>query len=55
MVHLKLRDHACPDCPGVAFWEQGTLNPHIETVHEICARRDHACPYYAYPAVAFGR
>jgi hypothetical protein len=40
-VHLKLREHACPYCPGVAYQTKSTLKRHIETVHE--KRRDHAC------------
>ena len=50
-MHLKLREHACPYCPGVAFQTKSTLKRHIETVHE--KRRDHACPYCK--GVAFGR
>jgi len=49
LVHLKLREHACPYCPGVAYQvdhqTKGRLTRHIETVHE--KRRDHACPPYA--------
>ena len=47
---MKLREHACPYCPGVAYQTKSVLTRHIETVHE--KRRDHACPYC--PGVAFG-
>ena len=47
---MKLRDHACPYCPGVAFGTKGTLTTHINVVH--LKLRDHACPYC--PGVAFG-
>ena len=47
---MKLREHACPYCPGVAFGTSSTLTRHIDTVH--LKRRDHACPYC--PGVAFG-
>jgi len=40
---LKLREHACPYCLGVAYQTKSDLKRHIETVHE--KRRDHACPY----------
>jgi len=49
LVHLKLREHACPYCPGVAYQTKSHLTRHIETVHE--KRRDHACPYC--PGVAY--
>ena len=39
MVHLKLREHACPYCPGVAFGEKGTLTRHINHVHLKIPRR----------------
>ena len=45
LVHLKLREHACPYCPGVAYQTKSVLERHIETVHE--KRRDHACGYTA--------
>ena len=32
-VHLKLRDHACSYCPGVAFGKKGSLTKHINHVH----------------------
>ena len=50
MVHLKLREHACPYCPGVAYHTKSSLKTHIETVHE--KRRDHVCGYCK--GVAFG-
>jgi hypothetical protein len=40
---LKLREHACLYCPGVAYQKKQHLKTHIETVHE--KRRDHACPH----------
>jgi hypothetical protein len=43
LVHLKLREHACPYCPGIAYQTKSSLKTHIETVHE--KRRDHACPH----------
>jgi len=48
---LKLREHACPYCPGVAYQTKSVLTRHIETVHE--KRRDHVCGYCK--GVAFGR
>ena len=50
MHFLKLRDHACPYCPGVAFGQKGHLTVHLDTMH--LERREHACPYC--PSVAFG-
>jgi hypothetical protein len=40
-VHEKVRDHACPNCPGVAFGEKGnlTLTAHINEVHSKIPRR----------------
>ena len=40
-VHLKLRDHACPYCKGVAFGQKrslafgtaSTLKKHISAIH----------------------
>ena len=49
-VHEKVRDHACPYCPGVAFGAKSSLTRHIDTVH--LKLRDHACSYC--PGVAFG-
>ena len=49
-MHLKLRDHACPYCPSVAYQTKAHLTRHIETMHE--KRRDHACGYCQ--GVAFG-
>ena len=40
-VHLKLREHARPYCPGVAYQTKSDLTRHIEAVHE--KRRAHAC------------
>ena len=51
VVHLKLREHACPYCPGVAFGKKQNLLTHIDVVH--LKLRDHACPYC--PGVAFPR
>ena len=48
---MKLREHACPYCPGVAYQTKGHLKTHIETVHE--KRRDHVCGYCK--GVTFGR
>ena len=48
---MKLRDHACHYCPGVAFGQKNSLTTHIDTVH--LERRDHACP--DCPGVAFGQ
>ena len=50
MVHLKLREHACPYCPGVAYQTKSYLKTHIKVVHE--KRRDHVCGYCK--GVAFG-
>ena len=49
-VHLKLREHARPYCPGVAYQTKSDLTRHIEAVHE--KRRAHACGYCK--GVAFG-
>jgi len=43
VVHLKLRNHACPYCPSVAFGLKGSLKKHIDAVH--LKLREHACPY----------
>ena len=40
---MKLHEHVCTYCEGVAFEYAGKLKTHIETVHE--KRRDHACPH----------
>ena len=34
LVHLKLREHSCPYCPGVAYQTKSHLKTHIETVHD---------------------
>jgi len=33
VVHLKLREHACPYCPGVAFGDKSSLTKHVNHVH----------------------
>jgi len=48
---LKLREHACPYCKGVAFGGKSNLTVHLDTVH--LERREHACPYCK--GVAFGQ
>jgi len=47
---LKLRDPACPYCPGIAFGQKSHLTMHIDVVH--LKLRGHACLYC--PGVAFG-
>ena len=49
LVHLKLREHACPYCPGVGYQTNQHLTRHIDLVH--LKLREHACPYC--PGVAF--
>ena len=46
---MKLRDHACPYCPSVAYQTKQHLTRHIDTVH--LKLRNHACPYC--PGVAY--
>jgi len=38
-VHLKLREHKCPYCPGVAFREKSHLTTHTNHVHKKIPRR----------------
>ena len=40
MVHLKMREHTCPYCEGVASGHISHLDTHIDTVH--LKLRDHA-------------
>ena len=43
LVHLKLREHACPYCPGVAYQTKSDLTKHVNLVH--LKMREHARPY----------
>ena len=43
LVHLKLREHACPGVAYQCHQTKGHLKTHIKTVHE--KRRDHTCPH----------
>ena len=49
LVHLKLREHACPYCPGIAYQTKSDLKTHVNLVH--LKLREHACPYC--PGVAY--
>ena len=44
LVHLKLREHAFPYCPGVAYQTKSHLQTHIETCTSTCRY----CPGVAF-------
>ena len=41
LVHLKLHEHACPYCPGVAYQTKQSLKTHIELARSLWVAISH--------------